>query len=53
MTCDSGVCNSVRAVFVGALFTHTPSVGWIFFQATETCPNNEKRITTLSGLEEY
>ena len=37
------LCNSVRAVFVGVLFT--ASVGWleVFLQATETCPNSEKK----------
>ena len=42
MKCDYAVCKSVRAVFVGVLFTH--SVGWleVFLQATDTCPNFEK-----------
>ena len=36
------LCNSVRAVFVGVLFT--PPVGWleVCLQATETCPNSGK-----------
>ena len=35
-------CDSVRAVLVGVLFTH--SVGWleVSLQATEICPNFEK-----------
>ena len=46
MKCDM-LCNSVRAVFVGVLFTHT--VGWlkVFLQATETCPNSEKKISPV------
>ena len=45
------LCNSVRAVFVGVLFT--PSVGWleVFLQATETCPNSEKKFTNRQGLK--
>ena len=45
------MCNSVRAAFVGALFT--PPVGWlkVFLRATETCPNCEKEITTCQGLK--
>ena len=45
------LCNSVRAVFVGVLFT--PPVGWleVVLQATETCPNSEKKITIRQGLE--
>ena len=40
------MCNSVRAVFVGVLFTHTVS-SWleVFLQATETCPYYEKNTT--------
>ena len=50
MKCDQAVCNFERAVFVSALFTLT--VGWleVFLQATETCPNYEKKkklVTTL------
>ena len=39
MKCDYAVCNSVRAVFVGLLFTHP--FGWleVFLEANETCPN--------------
>ena len=45
------LCNSVRAVFVGAVFTSP--VGWleVFLQATETCPNSEKKITSRQGLK--
>ena len=45
------LCNSVRAVFVGMLFT--PRVGWleVFLQATETCPNSETKITYRQGLK--
>ena len=51
MKCDYAVCNSVRAVFMGVLFT--PSVGWleVFLQATETCPNCVKKITTCQDLK--
>ena len=44
------LCNSVRAVFVGVLFTHP--VGWleVFLQATETCPNSEK-FTCRQGMK--
>ena len=44
------LCNSVRAVFVGVLFT--PPVGWleVFLQATETCPNSEKKFTNRQGF---
>ena len=44
------MCNSVRIVFVGLLFT--PPVGWLeaFLQATETCPNSEK-LTIRQDLE--
>ena len=51
MKCDDDVCQSVRAVFVGVLFT-SPSVGQRFFlQATETCPNYEKNFTTCQDLK--
>ena len=45
------LCNSVRAVFVGVLFT--PPVGWleVFLQATETCPNSEILFTNRQGLK--
>ena len=41
------LCNSVRAVFVGVLFT--PPVGWldVFLQATESCPNSEKNCSPI------
>ena len=42
------LCNSVRAVFVGVLFTHPVEV---FLQATETCPNSEKKFTSRQGLK--
>ena len=45
--CDYAVCNSVRAVFVGVLFTLQLEV---LLQATETCPNSEK-ITNRQDLE--
>ena len=51
MKCDM-LCNSVRAVFVGVLFTLP--VGWleVFLQATETRPNSEKnKFTSRQGLE--
>ena len=47
MKCDYAVCNSVRAVFVGVLFTLQLEV---LLQATETCPNSEK-ITNRQDLE--
>ena len=41
------LCNSVSAVLVGVLFT--PHVGWleVFLQATETCPNSEKKCSPI------
>ena len=47
------LCNSVRAVFVGVLFT--PPVGCleVFLQATEAGPNAEKNfLHKSSDLEE-
>ena len=45
------LCNSVRAVFVGVLFT-LPSVGWKFFlQATQINPNSEKIFTNRQVLK--
>ena len=42
--------GSVRAVFVGVLFTPPSSIGWKFCQETETCPNFDK-ITTCQDLK--
>ena len=48
---SSHACSRVRAVFVGVLFTHP--VGWleVYLQATETCPNSEKKSPVVRGLK--
>ena len=45
------LCNSVRAVIVGVVFT--PSVGWleVVLEATETGPNSEKNFTNRQALK--
>ena len=45
------LCNSVRAVFVGVLFSLR--LAGFFLQATETCPKSEHKIHQSSGLEEW
>ena len=46
------LCNSVRALFVGVLFTHTPSVGWRFYsRQPKPVLTLRQQFTSRQGLK--
>ena len=49
MKCDH---KTLYVLYLWVYCSHSPSVGWRFFlQATETCPDSEKKITSRQGMK--